>query len=202
MTRIASQLHAASQSSAIVLGAADGIGLAFARALALAGARLALVDRDEIALARLRHEIDAVAIRCDVLDERSVAAMFDAAESAIGPANLLINAAGSGYVRTLGVMRSSREFARRPRHSKAIIVNIAAGAGEAFQGFQYAGSEVAFSRLAEGLARAIEAPDLRIVTLQRIETTEAAADLAQQLVRELSGATLGSHEDGDTFRLA
>lgn len=170
---------------AIVTGAAQGSGERFANALAAKGVQLMLVDRDEIALARLRHDIGAIALTCDVLSDEGVNGMFGLAEERFGHIDLLINAAGTGYIRTLGAMRASREFARRPRRRRAYIVNVSAqpdGDGP----FSYAGSELAFSRLANGLADSIQSPDLRILTLERIESAEAIADLVEQLCRQIA----------------
>lgn len=170
---------------AIVAGAASGAGEQFARALAMRGVKLLLVDRDEIALARLREEIRGIAHYCDILDERCVHSTFDIAEDRFGSLDLLINAAGSGYVRTLGVMRLSREFSRRARSAKAFVVNLAAAPDAADGPFAYAGSEAAFTRLTEGLARAIESPDLRVLTLDRVDEPAAVSDVTEQLLREL-----------------
>ena len=188
MTEPAPQRRAARTVRAIVVGAASGTGEQFARHLAANHADLVLVDRDEFALARLRHEIDAHAMACDVLDERSLSGMFDAAEQLLGAVDLLINAAGAGYVRTLGVMRASREFARRPRLARALIVNVAAAFDEAGSPFEYAGSKAAFSRLTDGLARAIERSDLKVITFDSLGQSEAVADLVDQLLRQLPWA--------------
>lgn len=168
---------------AIVAGAANGAGANFARALAERGAQLVLVDRDEIALMRLGEELDCLALYSDVLCDDGVGGMFDLAEDRFGHIDMLINAAGTGYVRTLGVMRASREFARRPRGRKAFIVNVAARPDREDGPFSYAGSEVAFNRLADGLAKSIEGPRLRVLTLERADTPEAVADLVEQLCR-------------------
>ena len=170
----------------LVTGAASGIGAAFAAAMAARGAKLVVADRDELALARVRHELNALAVHCDVLDEHSVAAMFDAAEAELGRIDLLINAAGTGYVRTLGVMRASREFARRAHADRAYIVNLAAEPDAGGGGIEYAGSKLAFNRLSEGLARAIEGPGLKVLTLDRIADDVVIADLADQLVAQLT----------------
>lgn len=181
----ASNWRAERELRVIVTGAASGIGAAFAAAMAARGAKLVVADRNELALARIRHELDATAVRCDVLDEQSVAAMFDAAEAELGRIDLLINAAGTGYVRTLGVMRASREFARRAHADRAYIVNLAAEP-DAAGGIEYAGSKLAFNRLSEGLARAIESPGLKVLTLDRIADDAVIADLADQLVNQLT----------------
>ena len=181
---------------AIVAGAANGVGAQFARSLAARGVELLLTDYDEDALARIRQETGAAALHCDVLEERCVTSIFDSSEDRFGAADLLINAAGKGYVRTLGVMRLSREFSRRPRRDKAFIVNLASSPDSGDGPFSYAGSELAFNRLADGLARAIEAPGLRVLTLDRVDQPAAVADLVEQLLRELASTDPEISNDG------
>lgn len=187
MTEPAQQWRATHCVCAIIIGAAHGAGLQFAHHLASRGVRLLLVDRDEIALARVKQDTGGAIVQCDVLDERCVAEMFETAEAMFGHVDLLINAAGTGYVRTLGVMRASREFARRPRQGKAFIVNLAASPDTGEWAFEYAGSEIAFSRLAEGLARAIENKELKVLTLTRITSAAEAANLSDDWLREIAG---------------
>lgn len=186
MTKPAPQWRVERPFCAIVAGAANGVGAHFARSLAARGVELLLTDRDEIALARIRQDTGATTLHCDILEERCVTAIFDSAEDRFGSADLLINAAGTGYVRTLGVMRLSREFSRRPRRDKAFIVNLASSPDSGDGPFSYAGSELAFTRLADGLARAIEGPGLRVLTLDRVDQPAAVADLVEQLLRELA----------------
>ena len=61
-----------------ITGAASGIGLACARACIAAGARVALVDRDEAALTGACADLGAAAIpiSADLLDKQSVAQML------------------------------------------------------------------------------------------------------------------------------
>ena len=73
--------------AAIVTGGASGLGLATARMLAQAGARVATLD--------LRpHESPGIAITCDVSDAASAEAAVAQAAAAHGPARILINCAG------------------------------------------------------------------------------------------------------------
>ncbi|UWQ21136.1 SDR family NAD(P)-dependent oxidoreductase [Jannaschia sp. W003] len=79
---------------AVVTGGAQGIGEAVARRLRELGARVALWDMD-LALARQTAEaIGARAFPCDVADLASVEAALAATEAALGPADVLVNAAG------------------------------------------------------------------------------------------------------------
>ena len=84
---------------AIVTGASRGLGQAFARALARAGADLVITSRDIDRLRTFQREIEqsgrrAVAIRLDVRDEDSIRLMADAAHDAYGRIDVLVNNAG------------------------------------------------------------------------------------------------------------
>ena len=57
--------------SAIVTGAGSGMGEATARMLSDAGAKLALLDRNEDAVSAVASQIGALAITCDVADAAS-----------------------------------------------------------------------------------------------------------------------------------
>lgn len=94
--------------TAIVLGGGRGLGLAVAEGLAVRGADVALLDLlpdvSEVAaeLARSTGR-GSIGVSCDVTDESSVAAAFEAVSTALGgdgsrPADLLVNAAGIAHV--------------------------------------------------------------------------------------------------------
>ncbi|MER7662502.1 MULTISPECIES: SDR family oxidoreductase [unclassified Streptomyces] len=85
--------------TAVVTGAASGIGAATAVLLAAHGARVALLARRTERLGELAAKITAdggraLAVTADVTDEESVAAAVQRIHSAYGPADLLVNAAG------------------------------------------------------------------------------------------------------------
>jgi len=81
---------------AIVTGGASGLGAATARALAAAGARVAVADINEKAAADMANEIGGVAVACDVSDSASAEAAIKKASDAHGPARVLVNCAGIG----------------------------------------------------------------------------------------------------------
>ena len=56
--------------AAIVTGGASGLGAATARALAAAGAKVAVVDVNEKGAAEVAADIKGVAVACDVADAR------------------------------------------------------------------------------------------------------------------------------------
>jgi len=83
---------------ALVTGAASGIGLATARRFLAEGAKVALLDRDAAALARIAAELGAPGIPVDVADPAAVAAAVDAAAAALGGLDAVVNAAGISRV--------------------------------------------------------------------------------------------------------
>ena len=85
--------------SVLVTGASSGIGMATAVAFGAAGARVALVARRRAELEAVAARIvadggHAVAVPADVTDPAQVAAAFDAATSACGPVDVVVNNAG------------------------------------------------------------------------------------------------------------
>jgi NADP-dependent 3-hydroxy acid dehydrogenase YdfG len=81
-------------SVAVVTGAARGIGLATATALARAGARVVLGDLDEELAAHRAAPIGGVGLALDVRDEESFAGFLDAVTEWVGPIDILVNNAG------------------------------------------------------------------------------------------------------------
>jgi NAD(P)-dependent dehydrogenase (short-subunit alcohol dehydrogenase family) len=82
--------------TALVTGAASGIGLAIARALAGAGMNLVLADLRPDPLEQARAAIggNAIAVATDVTDLASVTAAGAAAEQQFGKLHVLVNNAG------------------------------------------------------------------------------------------------------------
>ncbi len=84
---------------AIVTGAGRGIGRAIARRFAREGVAVLVSDIDpdpaHETVAAIQGDGGRAAQNvCDVRDERQVAAMFDAAEAALGPVDIIVNNAG------------------------------------------------------------------------------------------------------------
>ncbi len=81
--------------SALITGAASGIGRATARALAAAGYTLTLADIDADGLAETATGLDGVqTVRCDVSVEADVAAAVARAAEASGQIDVLVQSAG------------------------------------------------------------------------------------------------------------
>lgn len=82
--------------AAIVTGGASGLGAATARALAAAGAKVAIFDVNAKAAAEVAIDINGIAVHCDVADSASAEAAIKHATADHGPARILVNCAGIG----------------------------------------------------------------------------------------------------------
>lgn len=135
-------------TTAIVTGAAQGIGRAVVEELAGRGARVAAVDRNAEALAGAVPGIDGVCVAfpADVADPGSVAETVERVEDELGPVGILVNVAGvlpmgaildltdqewarAFAVNTHGVFTMSRTVARRMQQRRAgAIVTVSSNA--------------------------------------------------------------------------
>jgi len=166
---------------ALVTGASSGLGANFAKLLAREGTAVVVVARRKERLDALVEEIrqagaKALAVSCDVTDEASVTAAYDAAEAAFGMVDTVINNAGmttsasaleqtaDEFAQVLdlnvkAVFVSAREAARRMikagTASRGRIVNIASiGARHVLPGVAaYCASKAAVVMLTRSLAR-------------------------------------------------
>lgn len=100
--------------TAVITGGSRGLGEAMAKALAAAGAPVALVARDARRLERVKDEIHqaggkAAVFIADVTKEKDVAALPKAVSEQLGNAQILINNAGTNVRKNL-VDLSLEEF--------------------------------------------------------------------------------------------
>lgn len=79
---------------AVVSGGASGLGAAVVSALALAGARVAVLDRGKRVTEAAAAAADLLQLDTDVSQDESVAAAFGQVARAWGPVSILINCAG------------------------------------------------------------------------------------------------------------
>lgn len=98
-TRLSTLDRSVAGRTAIVTGAASGMGRAEAHLLADEGARVAIVDRSADALETVRAEIadaggSVVAIAADLQDQSAITTAVSTARDAFGPIDILINNAG------------------------------------------------------------------------------------------------------------
>ena len=113
--------------SAVVTGAASGLGAATARALAAKGVKVAVFDMNAEAGQAVAAEVGGVFAAVDVTDDASVEAGFAAARAAHGVERVLVNCAGiAPGAKTVG--RDKATGAIKPHalslFQKAIDVNL------------------------------------------------------------------------------
>jgi NAD(P)-dependent dehydrogenase (short-subunit alcohol dehydrogenase family) len=94
-------------TAAVVTGGASGLGLATARALAAAGAKVAIFDMNREAGEAVAHELGGVFCEVNVTSEEMVVAGFERARAAHGQEAILVNCAGGGR----GAKTASRDRA-------------------------------------------------------------------------------------------
>ncbi|HYI41976.1 MAG TPA: SDR family oxidoreductase [Allosphingosinicella sp.] len=173
--------------TAVVTGAASGIGRGTAQALARRGCNLALADLDEAGLAETAALVAETGVkvsrhRLDVASRDAVAALPDAVLAAHGRADLLVNNAGVAIggtfeqvaeedfdwlmeVNFFGVVRMTRAFLPLLRSSdSARIVNISSIFGIIAPPGQtaYSASKFAVRAFSESLRRELEAEGAKI----------------------------------------
>lgn len=169
--------------TALVTGAATGIGAAIATALAASGARLALTDRDGEAVAAAAAAIPgAFAHPLDVTDAASTESAFDVAEAALGPIDLVCANAGISTmarvtdlteaewdanmaVNAKGVFLTNRAAVRRwlARGTRGVIVNTASLAAKVGAPLlaHYSASKFAVVGFTQALAREVASSGIR-----------------------------------------
>ena len=89
--------------TALVTGGGQGVGQGIARALAAAGANVAIAQRkadqgeEEAQYLRDTHGVDAFFIRTDVTQRAEVEAMVEAVHQRFGRLDILVNNAGASF---------------------------------------------------------------------------------------------------------
>jgi len=139
----------------LVSGACRGIGLRCAEALSARGAELLLCDIDGERLVDVADRLGAAAhYRCDVASEANVGHLTERLSGQFQSLDMLINAAGGGYARTLGMYRMSRALmpALRQGMHKLLVNAPPSGRDADVPAFPYASSRLAFHRLSSALA--------------------------------------------------
>ncbi len=104
--------------AAIVTGGGSGLGEATARALAAAGAKVAVFDVNTKGAEAVAADIGGIAVRCDVSSPDAEAAI-DTAANAHGEARILINCAGIGMA-----MRTTTKEGAHPLEVFAKVVQV------------------------------------------------------------------------------
>ncbi|MEV6397578.1 SDR family oxidoreductase [Streptomyces sp. NPDC051907] len=181
--------------TAVVTGAASGIGEATALLLAASGARVALLARRAERLQELAGKIaadggQALAVVADVTDEESVAAAAARVHEAYGPVDLVVNNAGVMLANAVsdgrldewqrmidtnvtGAMRIVRAFvpdllAAAGQGRTADLVNVSSiGAHQTFPNYAvYGATKAALTYLSQSLRGELGPHDVRVVNVE------------------------------------
>jgi NAD(P)-dependent dehydrogenase (short-subunit alcohol dehydrogenase family) len=173
---------------AVVTGASSGLGEGVARALAAAGARVAVVARRYDRLAALANQIGGHPIACDLLDVEHLDGIVPQVVEALGPPEILVNTAGSMFthepaenepldaildtlkLHVVSPMRLSQEvFRHMVSVGRGAIVNVSSISGHVgipgIPQASYAASKMALSGLAAELAVQWATHSIRVNTV-------------------------------------
>src|SRR3954447_5592331 len=210
---------------AIVTGAAQGIGEAYARALAAEGASVVIADLNEEAGGRVAKEIEASGgtatfVRTDVSDAASATAVADATVAAYGGIDLLVNNAAIygdmqfdllisvdwDYYRKFmsvnmdGALVVTRAvYPHMQKRGGGAIVNQSSTAAWLYSGF-YGLAKVGINGLTQQLAHELGGMNIRVNAIAPGPTDTAATraqagDAAKELVKSLALKRMGQPED-------
>lgn len=187
-------------AKALVTGGSSGIGYEVARALAAAGAKVAISGRNEARLRQAAEAVGATAIAGDVSVEADCVRMVRQTIEAFGDYNVLVNNAGIGAfaplleisaddmrrvweTNVLGATLVARESARHFVAKKSgNIINIGstsglrAGAG----GSAYASTKFALRALTEAWRAELRTHGIRVMLLN---PSEVVTEFAQRVGR-------------------
>ncbi|MCY0960499.1 2,3-dihydro-2,3-dihydroxybenzoate dehydrogenase [Streptomyces sp. H27-H5] len=210
-------------TTALVTGAAGGIGRAVALTLGERGVLIAAVDRDPVALRRAVEEwadqgVKAVAFPTDVTSSADVERTVAAAESELGPIEHLVNAAGilrlgqaraftdedwnaTFAVNTTGVFHVSRavvnRMAERARGSLVTVASNAAGTPRADMA-AYAASKAAATMFTKSLGLEVARHGIRCNVVAPGSTD---TPMLRSMWHDESGPRGSIEGHGDTYRV-
>jgi NAD(P)-dependent dehydrogenase (short-subunit alcohol dehydrogenase family) len=210
---------------ALITGAGRGIGRAIALALGDAGAAVAVCARSGDDVASVAGEIEgrgghALAIRCDVSCRQEVEGMLAAAETAIGPVDLLVNNAGrfgpvgplaatdpDEWWQTLEVNLRGPLYCARAvlpgmlarGHGRIVNVSSSAGLAAIPMLSAYAVSKTALYRLSENLAAETRGHGVMVFTLNpglvRTAMSESALSCGEPSIEGWFADAFANQED-------
>jgi 3-oxoacyl-[acyl-carrier protein] reductase len=176
-------------ATVLVSGGSNGIGLAIAKTLGQAGARVAITGRDEKRLTAAANAIGAHPVRADVAREADVLRSYQEVFQAFGHLDVLVNNAGFGVLKPLvemdlasfsqvfatnvtGAMLMAREAARHFIERKSgHIINIGSTAAVrgAAKGTAYYGSKFALRGMTECWRAELRPHNVRVMLVNPSE---------------------------------
>ena len=189
-------------ATVLISGGSSGIGLATAKVLAEAGARVAITGRDRHRLDEAVKAVNALAIQADVSKEADVKRTYDEVLGTFGHLDVLINNAGTFVRKPLvetdtasfqrvfetnvtGAMLMAREAARHfITRNRGNIINIGSTAAVrgAAGGTAYYGSKFALRGMTECWRAELRAHNIRVFLVNPSEVLTplaAAAGVSQ-----------------------
>jgi len=207
--------------SALVTGAAQGIGLAIAEAFAKAGAGVVIADVDAASAEAAAGQLpDALGVACDVTDEAAVAAAVGTAVDAHGRLDIMVNNAGftrDATMRNLtledfkavldvhvdGAWLGTRAASAVMREQKSgSIINVSSLSGKQGNPGQtnYSAAKAAVVGLTKAAAKELGRHGVRVNAVQPglIETAMTAAmrpEVLESRIAEIPLGRIGQPED-------
>lgn len=150
----------------LITGACCGVGRQCAEIFGARGVELILADIDTESLKEFSDRQGVTGRFCDVASEASVTVFAAEIRERFSELDMIINAAGGGYERTLGMYRVSRALlpALRKGRFHNILLNIPPAEEDAKAAiFPYASSQQAFQRLCAALAAETRGSSVRVL---------------------------------------
>jgi 3-oxoacyl-[acyl-carrier protein] reductase len=176
-------------ATALVTGGSNGIGLAIARTLTEAGAKVAITGRDEKRLAAAGKAIGAHPIHADVAKEADVLRTYKELFQIFDHLDILVNNAGFGVIKPLvemdlasfeqvfatnvtGAMLMAREAAKhfvKRRSGNIINIGSTAALRGAAKGTAYYGSKFALRGMTECWRAELRQYNIRVILVNPSE---------------------------------
>lgn len=206
---------------AFITGASRGIGLATARELTEAGARVAIIARDKGKADEAAKEVSgSCCFACDVTDVDSVTEVVGVVQAEMGPIDILVNNAGDTRdqllvrmtdedwtytldVNLTGTFNTIRAVARgMMRQRSGVIINVSSVVGLMGNAGQanYAAAKAGLVGLTKSVAKELAGRGIRAnLVVPGFIDTQMTADLAgearKQLAKRILMGRLGEPED-------